>query len=301
MRVRQNIKNLAIVAAALLMTSAATSAVAQASSASGMKVTAERPSTPAVEFINEPFNINLGAFVVASKIDGSLRGNAAGAGQDIDFGRDFGTDADQTRYRLDGLWRINKRHFVRLMYFNNDITKTRKIDRDIAWGDYTFLANGEVTAETKFQIYELAYEYAFIREPTYEVVGTGGVHYDKLTIQLAGQATVTVNGVTQPANFESKSSSVPAPLPVLGLRGAWAVSDHIVLDGTGQVFKVHIGSVNGNWSELRLNATWMFTRNFGIGAGYDRFATHVDVSKANFNGRLNLGYQGALIFLTGGF
>jgi hypothetical protein len=37
------------------------------------------------------------------------------------------------------------------------------------------------------------------------------------------------------------------------------------------------------------------------GVAYDRFATHVDLSKGGFDGRLNFGYQGALIYLRGGF
>ena len=45
----------------------------------------------------------------------------------------------------------------------------------------------------------------------------------------------------------------------------------------------------------------MFSDHFGIGVGYDRFATHVDLSKLNFNGRLNFAYQGLLIYVRAGF
>jgi hypothetical protein len=45
----------------------------------------------------------------------------------------------------------------------------------------------------------------------------------------------------------------------------------------------------------------MFSEHFGAGIGYDRFATHVDVGKGSFNGRLNWGYQGLLVYLRGGF
>src|SRR3974390_2553380 len=123
-------------AAGLLGIVAATSALAQASSTSGMMVSGERPSNAAEEFIAEPFNINVGAFVVASNIDGSLRGSAGGSGQDINFDRQFGTNADQTRYRIDALWRFKKRHHLPLMYFHNDITKTRNTHRDIPRGEY---------------------------------------------------------------------------------------------------------------------------------------------------------------------
>jgi hypothetical protein len=94
---------------------------------------------------------------------------------------------------------------------------------------------------------------------------------------------------------------VPAPLPVVGFRADWAVSPHVYLDASAQVFAVGYQGIDGNWSNLRAGATWMFSDHFGIGLGYDRFVTHVDLSKLSFNGRLNFGYQGLLFYLKGGF
>jgi hypothetical protein len=48
----------------------------------------------------------------------------------------------------------------------------------------------------------------------------------------------------------------------------------------GEVFTLSYQDINGNWTDL---------------------ATHVDVSKGSFNGRLNTGYQGPLTYLKGGF
>jgi hypothetical protein len=107
----------------------------------------------------------------------------------------------------------------------------RTIDQDLAWGDYTFIAGGQVTAETKFQVYELAYEFAFLRRQNYEIVAIAGIHLDDLRLKLSGNASLTVDTpagpVEQPATFATKSNSVPAPLPVLGFRGDWAVSPHV--------------------------------------------------------------------------
>lgn len=71
--------------------------------------------------------------------------------------------------------------------------------------------------------------------------------------------------------------------------------------GEAQVFAISYQGINGNWSELRAGATWMFSHHFGVGLGYDRFATHVDLGKASFTGRLNFGYQGLLLYVKGGF
>jgi len=261
--------------------------------------------SPAEDLLKDRFNVDLGTFVVGSDLNGSLRGSANTNNQNIDFNKQFGTNADQTRWRADVLWRITQRQHLRFMYFSNDIKRTRTIDQDLAWGDYTFVAGGQVTAEQKFSVYELSYEFAFLRADNYEVVASGGIHYDDLTVTLSGNATLTVDTPTgpvqQPTTFTTKQSSVPVPLPVLGVRGDWAVSDHVYLDGSVQVFKLSYQGIDGNWSDLRAGAAWMFNHHFGLGIGYDRFATHIDLNKGSFNGRLNVGYSGVLIYARGGF
>ena len=277
--------------------------LAQASSAAEMPSNGANSSSE--NLLNDRFVVSLGGFVVSSKINGSLSGTANTSGEDTDFDKRFGTDADQTRLRAEVLWRITPRQHLRFSYFNNAVQGTRAIDQDLAWGDYTFQAGGQVTAEVKFRVYELNYEFAFLRRQNYEIVAVAGIHLDDLTLKLSGNASLTVDTpmgpVEQAATFTTKSSSVPAPLPVVGFRADWAVSPHVYLDASAQVFAVGYQGIDGNWSDLRAGATWMFSDHFGIGLGYDRFVTHVDLSKLSFNGRLNFGYQGLLLYLKGGF
>jgi hypothetical protein len=267
--------------------------------------TPARADSPTEDLLNDRFVISLGGFVVTSTINGSLLGSANTSEQTIDFDKQFGTDADQTRWRGEVLWRITPTQHVRFSYFDNDVGRTRSIDQDLPWGDYTFKAGGQVAAEIKFRVYELDYEFAFLRRRNYEIVAIAGIHLDDVTVKLSGNASLTVDTPTGPveeaATYTATSHSVPAALPVFGFRGDWAVSPHLYLDASGELFSMSYQGVNGNWSDLRAGATWMFSEHFGVGIGYDRFATHVDVGKASFNGRLNWGYQGLLVSLKGGF
>ena len=282
---------------------ACTTINAQTNSAADVRATGE--SSPSEELLNDRFIVTVGAFVVTSNVNGNLSGSANTSGQNIDFDKQFGTDADQARLRVDVLWRITPRQHLRFSYFNDDVQRTRTIDRDLAWGDYTFLAGGQVTAETNSRVYELDYEFAFLRRPNYEIEAVAGIHVDDLTLRLAGNASLTVDTPTGPveqtASFTTKSNSVLAPLPLLGMRANWAVSPHIYLEASGQVYALSYQGINGNWSDLRAGAAWMFSNHFGIGMGYERFATHVDLSKVTFTGRLNTGYQGLLLYLKAGF
>jgi len=257
----------------------------------------------AEKLLVNPFTIDVGTYVVSSNISGNLRGSANTGGNNVDFSQDFGTDANETRVRAGFLWRITPTQAVRFNYFNNDVSRTKQISQDINWGDNTYLAGGLVTAETKFNIYEASYEWAFIKHRNYDVSLTAGVHVEDFTVKLAGNATVTPPGGGPPstASFQSQSNSVTAPLPVIGLRADWAAMDHLYFDVSGQLFKFSYQGIDGNWSDIWVGMTWMFNEHFGVGVAYDRFAVHVDLTKGSFDGRLNLGYQGGLIFVRGAF
>jgi hypothetical protein len=75
----------------------------------------------------------------------------------------------------------------------------------------------------------------------------------------------------------------------------------VYLDGSAEIFSLSYEGISGNWSDLRAGASWMFSKHFGVGLGYERFVTHADIGKGSFSGRLNFGYQGLLLYLRGGF
>jgi hypothetical protein len=251
--------------------------------------------------LNDHWVINLGGFFLTTDTRAGLNGRSS-INPDIDFEREFGKAADSRQFRADALWRITPAHHLRLMYFDNSTTRSRALERDLQWGDYTFVLGATAAFEQKTKVFELAYEYAFVRRPTYEVAAAVGVHYMDTTLQLTGTASFTgPAGNTTTASATSKTSSLPAPLPVIGLRAGWVLHPDWYLDAQAQFFKVRVDEYDGRWSDLRAGATWMFKRNFGLGLGYNVFATTLDVTKNDFDGRLRTGYSGLQAYLTGTF
>ncbi len=209
---------------------------------------------------------------------------------------------ETTRIRADASWRFKPRHQLRLSYFDNDITRTRKIDKDIAWGDYTFLANAQVTAQDRFTVYQLSYEFAILHKPNYEVVGSAGIHLSDQTLQLSGAATVTPpGGSPSSASYQTTLSSLSVPLPVIGLRGGWAFAPNWYLGGSGQFFNARLDGYGGNWWDVRAGVTWMYNNHVGLSAGYDHYASRLEVNRKNFQGELKYTYSGLLLGITGTF
>jgi len=262
---------------------------------------AAQSSSGAQGLLNDTWVFNLGAFVHQTETEARLNGSSIN-NPEIDFDETLGKADDSTRGRLDVLWRITPVHRLRFMYFDNETTRSKALGEDVQWGDYTFLAGSNLELRQEFKLYELAYEWAFVRSPTYELAASLGIHYFDINLRLAGTVEVAdANGNTIRQESRSVESDLPAPLPVIGIRGGWVVAPNWYLDGHVQWLQVDVDGYDGYWTDLRVGATWMFHRNFGVGLGYNWFGSNVDVARDNYNGSLKMGYSGLQLYLTGSF
>jgi hypothetical protein len=268
----------------------------------GLALAAETPAADtkvegsrSYSLLNDRFMVSAGTFLLTQKTNITIDG-AAGNGTEIDTKKDLGfKDAD--RFRLDATWRFAEKHKLRAMYFSVNQSHTQTLTRDITAGDTVYHANVDLTGKQSVDVYELAYEYSFLRRDNYELTASAGLHAIDFGFSLSGVGTV--NGVGGQVHTEARS--VTAPLPVFGLRGLWALAPNWFVDAQAQYFQLKIDNIDGNVTDLRAGLTWMFARHFGLGAGYNRFVTDVGVDRTAFNGDLKWHYSGAQIFVTGTF
>jgi hypothetical protein len=246
--------------------------------------------------LDDKFMVSLGTFLLTTKTNISIDGSAGNQGTEIDTKKDLGfRDAD--RFRLDATWRFAPKHKVRAMYFSIAQSNTRNIDHSITVGDTVYPVNGSITAKNSTSVYELAYEYSFLRRDNYEITASAGLHAIDFGFSLKGNGTV--NG--QPVQGSTETASVTAPLPVFGLRGLWALSPNWYIDAQAQYFALKIDNIDGSVTDLRAGLTWMFAEHWGLGAGYNQFITSVGVDKNSFTGNLKWHYSGAQVFVTASF
>lgn len=246
--------------------------------------------------LEDKWVVSLGGFLVGTDTEITLNGSAGQAGTVVDLERDLGFD-DVDRWRIDAAWRFKERHRIRLLYFDTGNSVSRRLDRQITIGDTTFPVNGQIDAALDTSIWELAYEYAFLRRPTYEVAASAGVHGIKFDFSITGNGTVG----GRPVSAKTETAVTEAPLPVFGLRGTWEFSPKWYLDGHAQFFSLSYDDYDGSITDLRIAVTRMFGEHWGIGAGWNQFTTDVDVGKQRFNGSLEWQYSGVQIFVTAAF
>jgi hypothetical protein len=233
----------------------------------------------------------LGGYLLSTDTTVRLDGSTERLGTDINLEDDFGFD-DVNRFRADALWRISPRHHLRGSWFALDQDASRRVERRLEFGDIVIPLQTEVSADLQTSIWELAYEYAFVHKPKYEIAGSIGAHAISFDLELA--ASVGSGGAFQTRREEAETS---APLPVVGLRGLWQLGNvPLYLELGGQYFQAAIDEYDGDIQNYRLTLQWMPWEHFGFGAGYEQFNVDVDVDAERFDGSLSWEYGGLIAF-----
>jgi hypothetical protein len=240
-------------------------------------------------------SIDLGTFLLNTHT--SVRVDGAREGSELDLREDLGYE-DLNRFRIDAAWRFAERHTLRAMYFDNSRTQTKVINRTLQIGDTTYPIGVDLTSEFSTRIADLTYEYTFLQKPKYQLAASFGLH--SVSFGLDMQADVTLPGTTTQARL-AESVDTGAPLPLVGMRGAWQLSDHWTLEARAQYFFLSMDGYDGSISDMYAGATWMFSEHVGLGLGYNQFRFRVDVDQRSFNGDMSWRYGGALAFLRAAF
>ena len=250
------------------------------------------------DVLNDRFIFALGTYLVDADTDLELRGDAGEAGTRIDWNRTFG-EGSLTRIRLDAQWRFAERHKLRALWFSSDRSDNKTIDREIEWGGETFPVNAKVKGDLEYQVYELSYEYAFLRRDSYELSASVGAYWVSMDSRLS--ATITGEGGGTTTRDVSRDGSFDVPLPVLGLRAQWALPYDLSFDLSGQYFTANIDVYDGDLQNYRATLTWQPRKWLGLGIGYDWFSADLDVDATKFDGNANWTFSGPMAYYSVSF
>ncbi len=235
------------------------------------------------------FSLSLGVFITdrdtEARFDSSL-----GDGTDTDLETDLGLDSSDSVFRVDGHFRFSERNRVDFSVFDLSRKNSKQIERDIQWGDMLYVIDTAVKTDNDLSIYKAAYTYSFLnREDGYLGATFGAYVADwKVSIKEENTGSAEVGELT-------------APLPVIGLRGEYALSDRWLFRASGEFFFVEYDNVDGSLTDLYAGIDYRVLDNLSIGLGVNSVTINVDASKNRYAGSLDWNYTGGLLFLKFNF
>ena len=236
--------------------------------------------------LDDRFSISLGAFISDWGTNTQLNSDTLGLGTNIDFEDDLGLDASDTTFRVDGYFRFNDRHRLDLSVFDLSRNASKAIQKDIQFGDVSFVIDTVIDAKSDLSIYKLAYTYSFLRRDRGSLGVSAGLYVAdakfNLSAQNAGQA---------------EQRGITAPLPVFGLRGDYLLNDRFTLRGSAEFFALKYDDIDGSIRDLFISVDYQINKHTALGLGYNYVSIDADATRSDFGGSLDWSYDGALLFL----
>lgn len=249
--------------------------------------------------LHDRFNLDLGTYFMSS--DTTVRADSI---EGIDLGTSLNLEdtfgiGDETVFRLEGAWRFNERHKLRVMYFDSNRTARASATEEIRFDGEVFPVGVAVDVEFDFEILELAYEYDFLRRETYELGASIGIHRVAFKTGLAAELIAPGPSLTETREADVVTD---APLPVIGLRGNWNFAGDWYLQGHAQYFQIDYDGFDGRLVDYQMGVLWQFSRYIGVGVSYNLFDTSTDIDDGrDFQGHLDWKYEGGQAYLRATF
>jgi len=154
-------------------------------------------------------------------------------------------------YRLRAGYTIKSRHTISLLYAPLETISEGSVVNDIFFEGVLFPANTQLTGTYKFNSYRLTYRYTFVQKPKFEFgLGfTAKIRDAKIALSSPGLASEKTN-----VGF----------VPIINFRLLWKIDDKfgLLLDGDA------LAAPQGRAEDVLIAATYKFSDNFGIRAGY---------------------------------
>jgi hypothetical protein len=234
----------------------------------------------------ERASILLGTFVTDRATSARLDSDTS-TGSDIDLEDDLGLESSTSVARLGGYWWLNERHRFDVAYFDLSRDASKQIEETIEFGDETFVINTVVNASSDLTVIKTDYTFAMLARDRGYLGITAGLYVSQTTLNLT-VANLSVG----------EEQDVTAPLPVIGLRGDYAITDRITLRGAVQVFDYSADNVEGSLTDFYVGGDYSIGDHWAVGLAWNEVAMNLGAeSDRGFQGSLDWGYDGALLYV----
>jgi len=259
----------------------------------------------AIPFGKETFKISLGYYYPNFKSRMAAGLDASAPPGEINLEGDLGLQNKTGTYRLDGFWRFFDRHRMYFGYYEAKRHSSRVLTNDIGPVEIpslgiseTIKAGSNITTDSSWQVYILAYSYSFYKTDSLEFGGMVGLNVAHLGAKISG-TFITDPSYPSPGVYgSSNQSALSVPLPAFGLTGDWAIDDRWRLTGHAGTFKIKINSIDAKVVDAGVSGEYRVYRNIWAGLGYSILNASAEKNDGSSNVSLDWRTGGPQIYAS---
>ncbi len=257
------------------------------------------PSSAQEEKLNplneDKFLIEAGVFAVSREF--KIRADGEFPNEEIDFNESFGLTKTEPTYFFQFAWRFSKRWTVSLQSFGVSANDGATLEKDVEFQDVIFEKGSFVDVGIGFQLYRLYFERRVFMRPKHDITVGIGIHGLNISSFIEGEVR------TSEGNFEPDRRSVSGllPLPNIGFSYAWFPHHRWMIGADVDWFGLTIDQYSGGLWDVVPKVRFQIIDHFGVGFDYRFFNINAKVDSENWNGKLDLDFNGPALTLYGNF
>jgi hypothetical protein len=240
--------------------------------------------------ITDHFALSAIYFLGHVSTTGNINPSNGMAGTYFSAEHDLGVTDQVYQPRIEIMFRLEERGRLRVDFFDLRRNGDVLADRNIQYGNVTFLDGDQVQSSLSWRQMDLTYTYSFLRNEHFEL-GAG-----------AGLSLIEAEALAQiPATPNRSDFSAATAFGTLALDGTWAISRYWSLNARAQYLDLSVGSISGALGEYHADVQYRWRRNVAFGIGYDRFLFDLTVRDHDPSGVLDLMIRGPQAFVRVSF
>ena len=239
--------------------------------------------------LQDKWTLQLGAFFPRLHTDTRLNSSTGTEGTEVKLENDLGFPRDRTLTSYLISMRFGERWKVEGEYVPLSRSNSVAIDRTISWGDRTYAVGTTVDADFNSDVYRLSVGYSFAKSDKAEAGIVIGAHVTDFSVSLSAP------------RLGGQRGDVLAPLPTVGLYGAYAFTPRWLLSGRADYFSLSYEEYEGSLVHATVGMEYRMARNLGIQVGYRHVHYDLSTSKPSYNGNVDYRFSGPTLYLIGSF
>jgi hypothetical protein len=250
------------------------------------------------QVLSDRYWFNAGAFF--PDIDTSVQVSStqdSTVGTKIDLENDLKLDDKETLPSITVGARLSDHFSINAEYYSLHRKGETILSRDIVFDDVTYPTGVDVGSSFDSDVYRLTVDWSFMRSDDMELGAAIGLHATQFEVALSGEGHV---GEATLAT-EARRRDALAPLPTIGLYGAWAPTPRWTFTGRADYLSLTIDDYEGRLINAQATASYRLWENISVGAAYRYVDYDVKANKKRWTGDLAYTFSGPVIFIQAGF
>ena len=189
--------------------------------------------------------------------------------------------------------RIGERWSLIGEYYGLDRSGSASTNRDINFDDVTYSAGATLSSGFDTKVYRAAVGYSFIKSDRAELGASLGLHVTQFKLSISGEGHV--GGAAVQSQLRKRDAL--APLPTLGLFGAYQITPRLVVGGRVDYLSLKVGDYDGRLVNTEARLSYRVIQNVAIGAAYRYVDYDLNIDKERWQGELAYKFKGPALFL----